>query len=164
MKKIILLLIFFLTGCYNYQDINDLAIINTITINKTENQYELNIEVINTNTKKNTTYKTIGFSIDDIFNSIEQIVPKNTTYDHLKIIIINSNMQNDFDKLINYLFKEKHINDDIYLVINNKGKIDTNYLLNILNKNKVITLYDIINNYLNNSVIYIPNIDKDIYE
>ena len=166
MKKIIILLILVLTGCYNYQDINDLAIIETIKIDKVDNQYELSMEVINTNkdSKENTTYKTIGTSIEDTFNNIDKIIPKDITYDHLKIILINSNMQSDFNELINYLFKEKYINDDIYLLINNKDKIDTNYLLSILNKNNVITLYDILNNYLNNSILNIPNIDKDIYE
>lgn len=166
MKKIILLLILVLTGCYNYQDINDLAIIESISINKTGNQYELSMEVINTNkdNKENTIYKTVGTSIDDTFNNIDKIIPKDITYDHLKIIMINSDMQEDFTKLVNYLFQEKHINDDIYLLINNKDKIDTNYLLGILKKNKVKTLYDILNNYLNNSILNIPNIDKDIYE
>ena len=164
MKKIILLFILLLTGCYNYQDMNDLAIINTISINKIDSQYELSIEILNNESKQNTIYKTTGFSIDDIFNNIEKIVPKNTTYDHLKLILINSNMQSDFSILVNYLFHEKHINDDIYLLINNKDKIDTNYLLAILKKNKINTLYDILNNYLNNSILNIPNIDKDIYE
>ncbi len=164
MKKIILLFILLLTGCYNYQDMNDLAIINTISINKIDSQYELSIEILNNESKQNTIYKTTGFSIDDIFNNIEKIVPKNTTYDHLKLILINSNMQSDFSILVNYLFHEKHINDDIYLLINNKDKIDTNYLLAILKKNKINTLYDILTNYLNNSILNIPNIDKDIYE
>ena len=165
MKKIIIVLVLLLTGCYNYQDINDIAIINTISINKLDNYFELSIEVINTNkdSKKNTIYKTYGDSIDEIFDSIDLIVPKNTTYNHLKLILINKDMEDYFGSLVDYLFKVKHINDDIYLLVSDNKKVDTNYLIDILKKNKVITLYDILNNYLNNSKLNIPNIDKDIY-
>lgn len=168
MKKIIIILILLLTGCYNYHDINDLAIIKTISINKINNEYELSIEVINPNKniKKNTIYKTVNKNLDDIFIDIEKIVPKDITYDHLKIILINKEMENDLLKLITYLIKNKHINDDTYLLISNKKikDINTNYLLKILGKNKVVTLYDILNNYLNNIKNNIPTINKDIYE
>ena len=165
MKKIIIIFVLLLTGCYNYQDINDIAIINAISIYKNDNNFELSVEVINTNknNKPNTIYKTYGDNIDELFKNIDLIVPKNITYDHLKLVLINKDMQDYFGPLVDYLVKEKHINDDIYLLISNNSKINTNYLLDILKKNKVITLYDILTNYLNNNDLNIPNIDKDIY-
>ena len=43
MKKLLLLLpvLFFLTGCYNYRELNDLAIVSGISINK-ENDRNFN--------------------------------------------------------------------------------------------------------------------------
>ena len=58
MKKIRLLLItiliFISTGCYNYRKLTKLAITSAIGINKTDDGYELIIQVINTQ-------KQIGF-------------------------------------------------------------------------------------------------------
>ena len=113
MKKIMIMLVLLLTGCYNYQDINEIAIVNTISINKIDNYYEIAMEIVNDN-KKNTLYKNNTNNIDELFNNVEEIIPNNTTYDHLKIILINNNMLDEFDNLMNYLFYNKHINDDIY--------------------------------------------------
>ena len=49
MKKIILLLIILLlSGCSDYKELNNLAIANTIGIDKKDNEYKLCIEVLNT--------------------------------------------------------------------------------------------------------------------
>ena len=47
MKKTIISLICLLslTGCYNYRELNDLAIVSGISIAKVNNQYELTVEV-----------------------------------------------------------------------------------------------------------------------
>ena len=52
MKKIkiliSLLIIFLVTGCYNYRELNKLAITSAIGINKADDGYELIIQVVNT--------------------------------------------------------------------------------------------------------------------
>ena len=167
MKKIILIFILILTGCYNYQDINDLAIIKTMKIYKINDYYEISIEVINTykDTKKNTIYKTNGETIDELFTNIENTCPLNISYDHIMIVLINNDMLNEFNSLINYLLKEKHMNDDIYLLINdNNININDNELIKLLKKNHTITLYDILNNYLNYSNLFIPSLNEVLYE
>ena len=49
MKKILLIIpiIFLLTGCYNYREINELAIVSGISITKEGNDIKLTTEVIN---------------------------------------------------------------------------------------------------------------------
>ena len=49
MKKIIILFITLLlcTGCFDYKEINDLAIISAIGINFNDNNYEITLEVLN---------------------------------------------------------------------------------------------------------------------
>ena len=42
----IFLLSFILTGCWNYHELNDLAIIDTISIQKEDNNYKLTISYI----------------------------------------------------------------------------------------------------------------------
>ena len=49
MKKILLIIpiIFLLTGCYNYREINELAIVSGISVTKEGNDIKLTTEVIN---------------------------------------------------------------------------------------------------------------------
>ena len=50
MKKIILILIIFLlTGCYDYNELNDLEIISSIIVDYKDNEYKVHLEVVNTN-------------------------------------------------------------------------------------------------------------------
>ena len=45
-KYLILIIIFFLTGCSSYIELNDLAIIDTIGIQKEDNNYKITISYI----------------------------------------------------------------------------------------------------------------------
>ena len=49
MKKMIFIIpiIFLLTGCYNYREINELAIVSGVSISKVGDEIELTTEVIN---------------------------------------------------------------------------------------------------------------------
>ena len=57
MKKIKLLiilgLIFTLTGCYNYRELNQLAITSAIGLDKHEDEYQVSIQVMNTQKQGN---------------------------------------------------------------------------------------------------------------
>ena len=53
MKKIILIItLFFLTGCYDYKEINDLAIISAIGVDYQNDEYIITLEVLNDQTDK----------------------------------------------------------------------------------------------------------------
>ena len=49
MKKFILIipLLCLLTGCYNYRELNDLAIISGVAVSKVEDTYKITAEVVN---------------------------------------------------------------------------------------------------------------------
>ena len=47
-KLCLLLIIFMLTGCYNYRELNDLAITTAFGIDKDENGYKMTFQVVNT--------------------------------------------------------------------------------------------------------------------
>ena len=60
MKKIIILLIFsfFLTGCFDYQELNDRAIIVGLGVDYQNDEYVVNFEVLNS--QKNSSEKSGG--------------------------------------------------------------------------------------------------------
>ena len=54
-KLLCVIFIFFLTGCYNYQEINGLAIITAIGIDKKDDKYHVSYQVINPKSNSSST-------------------------------------------------------------------------------------------------------------
>ena len=98
MKKILLIIIIiFLTGCYNYTEINDLAFISSIGIdyNKTNEKFIVTYEILNDNStgeakiNKSYTISAEGKNITDAFNNTSLKVNNKPYFYHLKIIAID---------------------------------------------------------------------------
>ena len=81
MKKIILLipLLCLLTGCYNYRELNDLAIISGVSVSKDKNTYKITTEVVNPKKEQDTSsgkepdyviYEGSGSSMQEAFRNI----------------------------------------------------------------------------------------------
>ena len=97
MKKLIILFIFLFTGCWNYRELNNLAITTAIAIDKKDNKYEVSILVVNTkennslgNSESETiVYTGIGKSVSEALNEIDLLSPKKLYIEHLSILIIS---------------------------------------------------------------------------
>lgn len=97
MKKLIILFIFLFTGCWNYRELNNLAITTAIAIDKKDNKYEVSILVVNTkennslgnNESETIVYTGIGKSISEALNEIDLLSPKKLYIEHLSILIIS---------------------------------------------------------------------------
>ena len=76
MKKIIIILfIFLLCGCSDYSELNKLAIVSSKKKKKKNDNYLVNIEVLNTkkNGNKNLTYSGTGKTINLAINNIQNM-------------------------------------------------------------------------------------------
>lgn len=98
-KLIIFAIIFLFTGCYNYREINNLAITTAVGIDKEENQYVLTIQVVNiqkagskssgsSDEAKFITYETRGNSLQEAFRKIVLESPKRIYGNHLQLLVI----------------------------------------------------------------------------
>ena len=56
-KLFLIIFIFLLTGCYNYKELNKIAIVSSISIDKKDNEYLVGAQVMNIKTKDDTKYK-----------------------------------------------------------------------------------------------------------
>ena len=95
MKKILLLIIclFLLTSCNDYVEINKLAIITGIGIDYKDNMYELTVQVINTEEKKEPLlYNTKGKTIYEALTELSKTADKKYFISHLKVLIISQNL------------------------------------------------------------------------
>lgn len=133
MKKILILLImiFSLTGCKDYIEINDLAILTGIVIDYTDNMYEITAQLIVNDKKSNTeVFTTKSSSINEAIAELSKLSNKEVFISHLKVLIVTDNIiKNNID------FKD-------YFLRSSKSKM--NFYVYVINKNikdKVLTIY-----------------------
>ena len=179
MKRILIVLVSFLllTGCNNYNDINNLAIINEIAI-KYDKEYEIYIKVLaNNQNNENKIYKEKGLSIEDCFNNLNNKLTKKLYLTHLDLLILDNNLtKKEYKEVINYFLNEETSRNNFRTIITNNItkdflKIDSKDIINQVDlsikstgivKNKQFE--EIIKNILNYKLDYIPYIDSNTKE
>ena len=115
MKKIFILFILLLSGCSDYKELNNLAIVNTIGIDKKDNNYKLCIEVLNTDKEngKNKIYYSTGKTINEAINKVNNKSPKIIYGGHLDKIIVSKDILNDKKiDLIDSFFRLTEVKDE----------------------------------------------------
>ena len=161
MKKFILLLffvLFFCSGCFDYTELNDMAIVSGISIDYEDDQFQVAFEILNTSNKEDSQgtskvyfTKGIGSSISEAFSDASLEIAKLPYMAHLKTIVINEEVAKEHvEEIIDFLIRDNHIRNIFYLTIA-----------------KDSSAFDIINNFDDNNPVAstaIANlIDSDIY-
>ena len=134
-KKIsILLLLFLLTGCYDQKELNTIAIMTATEINKTDNEYIVNSQVINPQSSDKTVnvqapfiiYEGKGKTIHEAYRQIKRQSSRYLYPNHMEILIINENLaKEDISQIIDFFLRIPDVRTEFYVLI---GKND-----NILN-------------------------------
>ena len=172
MKKIIIISIILLLflGHTPYNDLNELAVVDTIGLSFNDNKYNLYLNIVN---EDNKTYKITGDSLGEIFLKGEVIGNKKTYYKHLSVLIFDTNILKD-SNLFTFLKDEFTTIDYLTLSTNNLDNLFTKYhksndYKSFITKEKNLegtiintTFKDLLSNYLdNNKSSSIPLIDID---
>lgn len=128
MKKIIILLCltFFLTGCYDNIELNDLAIISGVGIDYKDNQYYLTYEILSDiKTEDNSamlsyTVNGQGKSISEAFINTNYKVSKKAYFAHLNVLILSEEIINGhLDKITDYILRENSTRSDFKVLVAN---------------------------------------------
>lgn len=127
-KKILILLILFLmTGCWNYQELNSLAISTAMAIDKKDDQYEVSILIANS--KKNqvsskegesqtVVYSAKGKTISEALKNIDLENPRQTYIGHLAVIVISEDVAKEgLDNTLDLLLRNSESTKRFYLAI-----------------------------------------------
>ena len=112
MKKLVYILVFILLllGSHNYKDLNNIAIITNISIEKQNNNYKVTLQEIipkriDNNIKYDYKYYTnTNKNIKTAFNEIDNDITKDIYLEHLENIVIKDNNLNiikDLESIIN---------------------------------------------------------------
>lgn len=116
MKKILLLLLcFFLTGCYDYKDLNEITIVSGIGIDKKEDNYVVSLQVVNTKKGDNVkpkyyVYSAKGKNIQQAINNITNSSALNIYTNHIDILLISEEIAKDnISHILDFFYRNSNI-------------------------------------------------------
>lgn len=182
MKKMIFIIpiIFLLTGCYNYREINELAIVSGVSIRKVDNEIELTTEVINPKKEQDASsgeepefiiYTSRAKSVQEAIRKMMKESPRKMYGAHIEILVIDEGIAREYlMDILDSFARNPEIrsefkvlvgkSDDILKITTPLEKISSENIRNSLeNNNKylgfanVVTYHELISNVLN------PNIE-----
>lgn len=181
MKKIILYLIILtsLTGCQNYRELNDLAIVSGISISKVEDEYELTVEVVNPKKQQDASssketefiiYKNKSDSIQEAFRRMINESPKKMYGAQIDILILDESIaKNDLKNIVDFFARDPEVRSEFYVLIGKNDsileiitpleKISSKNIVqslesnnNYLGSTNLVTFHDLIDTYLNKKI------------
>lgn len=128
MKKIIIgfILMFLLTGCWNYKELDDYSIVTGIAVDKNKNGYEVSVLIANTiksNEDASSGLSTIVYSGhgDSIYTAMKDIglmAPKELYVGHSSILILSEDVAKDgINKITDFFLRYPAVKKDCYIVI-----------------------------------------------
>lgn len=120
MKKLLILLIIplFLTGCFDYQELNERAIVSGLAIDLKEEDFEVTLEILNSkksdsdkeSTEKTYYVKGTGKTLSEAIQLANLKVSKDAYYSHLKVMVISEEIAKEkMEAIIDYLLREPNI-------------------------------------------------------
>ena len=128
MKKIILIILLILTtACYDFKELNSLAIIEAVGVDYQDDEYVVTFEILNDkkleNTNIDTARKTTLVTAKDkmfvkAFEDAIKATPKDAYFYQLKLLLITENLANHgiYD-IADYLLRLHKVNKSLYMVM-----------------------------------------------
>lgn len=132
-KKILLILIIFLlTGCYDHKELNTIAIMTATEINKVDNEFIVNTQVINPQSSDKTVniqapfimYEGKGKTIHEAYRKIKLQSSRYLYPNHMQILIINENLaKEDVSQIIDLFLRIPDIRTEFNVLVGKNENI-----------------------------------------
>lgn len=126
MKKLLIIpLILLLSGCYNYRELNELAITTGIAIDKEEN-YKVTIMIANSKKEGSdgsispqaTVYEGKGDTIYEAFKDTSLALSKQIYLSHIDVLVLSEEIaKNNLNDIIDFLFRYPQTRNNFQLVL-----------------------------------------------
>lgn len=128
MKKLILILIIFsLTGCYNYKELNNLAIATGFAVDIKDDEYEVTILISNSkkqssgdsqNSASAAVYKGNGKTIFEAIKDASLGISKEIYISHIEILVLSEEVaETKTNEVIDFFFRYPQTRNEFYLII-----------------------------------------------
>lgn len=142
MKKIIILfiLILSLTGCKDYVEINDLAILTGIVIDYKDNMYEVTAQLIVNDKNSNIeVFKTKSNSINEAIAELSKLSNKELFISHLKVLIVTDTVIKENIEFKDYFLRSSKSKMNFYVYVIDNEISDK--VLNVYKENDGSSIY-----------------------
>lgn len=126
MKKIILIIIclLFLTGCYDYQELSDMNIVNGIGIDFKDEEYIVSLETVKSSKGESSnkiTTNVISGKDKILANAINQAINnsgKKAYFKHVDLVIISEELaKNGIGDVVDYMLRDVTVSSSFFTVI-----------------------------------------------
>lgn len=134
MKKILIIILTLLlcTGCFDYKEINDLAIINAIGVDYENDEYVITLEILNDQIDKDsskiTSYTKVGHG-KNLTSAIENAadkLSKQLIFNHIKLMILSKSViEEKFENIIDLFLRNTYFRENFYVISATKNKPET---------------------------------------
>lgn len=159
MKKLILLLLFplLLGGCFDYNELGDLAIISGVGIDYVDQEYEVTFEILSTkkegdNSSSSSAYNVTakGKTITEAFANNGNNLDKVPYYDHIEVVIVSEEIaKKHLQEVSEYLIRSSKFRNEFYMTIANGNSAKE--IISATNKEKPIASAFIVSMLENNN-------------
>ena len=154
MKRILLILIclLFLTGCYNYYELDELDVASSILVEHEDDKYKVTVEIYDEHKVKTVTAS--GKTLTEAFENADRKSEKNLYYRHLNAILLTESV--DIKEVIYYFFRNPDTNDNFACIYTTETDIYKDEKKNIgelinnnLKQDDLFTFFEIMKNFTN---------------
>lgn len=175
----ICLIVLLLTGCYNYEELNDIAIISAFSIDYSDGEYKVSYQIVNSNNNNNSNgfeqasfvvYDSPAVSLEESARKATLITSKRLYASHLKVLVLSEEVaKNHLANVVDFIYRNPDVRNEFFVLIskdsnprdvlevitplvNLSSEDIANSLLNsdnILGMNEIVKFSDLLNKYLN---------------
>lgn len=127
MKKLLILLLIplFLGGCYDYNELGDLAIVAGVGIDYQDETYEVTFEILSTKKEGDQGASSSTYTVSAKGNTVAEAFSKNGTnmdkvpyYDHIKVVVINEEIaKNHLKQVSELLIRNSKLRNEFYMTV-----------------------------------------------
>lgn len=124
MKKIILIILLLaLSGCYDYKEINDLAIITAIGVDYEDEEYKITLEILNDQGDKDSgkikSYTKTGCdkSLAKALEEAADLLSDQANYTQVKLMILSDTITDGrFSTIIDFFMRSTYFRENFYVI------------------------------------------------
>lgn len=135
MRKILLVIIILitLTGCYNYRELNDLAIVSAISVSKVDEEYNVIVQVVKPKKEQDTsninqpnfiTFKSKGETLQEAFRLIVKESPKKIYGAQMQVLLLDESVaKDDLSDVLDFFAREPEVRNEFYVLVSKNDNV-----------------------------------------
>lgn len=164
-RTLYLLIIIFITGC-SYRELNDIAVVTAINVDKDKDGYKTIVQVINPTKEQDSTssnepdfitYTSTGKSLQESFRKVMLESPRKIYGSQMQLLIIGEDLAREgIDDILDFFFRDPEIRFNFNVVIEKKNSdnkaIKTLTVLDNLSSSNIMDSIKNASNYIGNSI------------